>query len=297
MDRAGEDGTRQGSSAARPARHAAGRHVSPPCGAAQAVGPPLSRSTAPRSPAGRSRPSPAATDLVQLDEDELRRRAVEAGSRLQARGGAADAEAARNIAAAGRSCQVRRSSSSRCGEIPTAVTRAMTVRVLFCHGLESGRSVARSSDCARLVAVTAPDMEMSLFNPARRNPSYSLLGRHCLRAFARLAWTRACRPLDACVDVQRAALADGEHDVLLGPSWGAVSRRRSSPRVGAAQRCCCARRSRSLSAAWRAGTIATRLGALDAAQRKRTLIVHGDADDTIPLADSEAPRRPASLLR
>ena len=46
----------------------------------------------------------------------------------------------------------------------------MTVRVLFCHGLESGplgRKVVGLREAG--FAVTAPDMEMSLFNPARRN--------------------------------------------------------------------------------------------------------------------------------
>ena len=91
--------------------------------------------------------------------------------------------------------------------------------------------------------------------------------------------------------MQRAALADGEHDVLLGSSWGgavAAALVAEGAWSGPALLLCPALSKLEQRGVARAGTIATRLGALDAAQRKRTLLVHGDADDTIPLADSEA---------
>ena len=100
----------------------------------------------------------------------------------------------------------------------------MTVRVLFCHGLESGplgRKVVGLREAG--FAVTAPDMEMSLFNPARRNSVVrSLLSPSALLTRWPSDWLglALADSFDACVDVQRAALADGEHDVLLGSSWG-----------------------------------------------------------------------------
>ena len=171
----------------------------------------------------------------------------------------------------------------------------MTVRVLFCHGLESGplgRKVVGLREAG--FAVTAPDMEMSLFNPARRNSVVrSLLSPSALLTRWPSDWLRLALAdsFDACVDVQRAALADGEHDVLLGSSWGgavAAALVAEGAWSGPALLLCPALSKLEQRGVARAGTIATRLGALDAAQRKRTLIVHGDADDTIPLADSEA---------
>ena len=171
----------------------------------------------------------------------------------------------------------------------------MTVRVLFCHGLESGplgRKVVGLREAG--FAVTAPDMEMSLFNPARRNSVVrSLLSPSALLTRWPSDWLglALADSFDACVDVQRAALADGEHDVLLGSSWGgavAAALIADGAWSGPALLLCPALSKLEQRGVARAGTIATRLGALDAAQRKRTLLVHGDADDTIPLADSEA---------
>ena len=101
----------------------------------------------------------------------------------------------------------------------------MTLRVLFCHGLESGPNGHKVRGMQEQgLQVTAPDMEMSLWNPRARNSVIcSLLSPFSM--FTRWPWQWLRLAIDdslaACIAVQEAAISSAvQFDVLVGSSWG-----------------------------------------------------------------------------
>jgi len=141
--------------------------------------------------------------------------------------------------------------------------------------------------------VTAPDMAMSLWNPMKHNSVVrSLLSPRLLLTRWPSQWLGGALAdsFEACVEVQRAALRDAgpsSFDVLIGSSWGgavAAYLVAEGTWTGPAVMLCPALRE-----LWRHGAemdIIERLAALPAEHKARCLLVHGDADETIPISDS-----------
>lgn len=186
-------------------------------------------------------------------------------------------------------------------------------RVLFCHGLESGPSGFKVQELRRQgLDVLSPDMHMSLWNVFARNGlPRSLLSPSALLSRRPSEWLPGALQdsFASCVDVHRAALLgpgaaasdgpDGPPDVLVGSSWGgAVACALVADGVwrGPAVLLCPALRARERrgggpppDAAWSADAITARLAALPEPRRRAQMVlVHGSADETVPLADSVA---------
>lgn len=166
------------------------------------------------------------------------------------------------------------------------------MHVLFCHGLESGPNGYKSRALRSQGAlVTAPDMQMSLFNPAKTNSLVrSLLSPSALFTRWPSQWLAGALgdSFEACLEVQRAALqSDNSFDVLIGSSWGgavAAALVAEGSWKGPAVLLCPAlgelrRRTTTLS-------IVERLAELPTERKAQCLLVHGDMDETVPLADS-----------
>lgn len=180
---------------------------------------------------------------------------------------------------------------------------ATPTRVHYCHGLESGPNGYKVRTLrAQNFVVTAPDMQMSLWNPLLANSiTRCLFAQPITRWPAEWGLTSAMDDSFArCVDVQRAALAqqaDSRADVLVGSSWGgavAAALLAGGEWAGPAVLMCPAlskKESWKLSrgdAALSADDIAGRIAALPEATRSRCVLVHGTADDTVGIDDSRA---------
>lgn len=177
------------------------------------------------------------------------------------------------------------------------------VRVLYCHGLESGPTGYKVRVMKEQgLVVNAPSMEMSLFDPRARNGIVRSL--FSPRLLIRWPWQWLSKAMEdsfaACVEVQRIALRDaaaGSFDILVGSSWGgavATALIADGSWTGPALLLCPALRVRDR---W-AGTshhpslstdaIIASLAALPPERKARLLLVHGTSDATVPIDDSRA---------
>jgi pimeloyl-ACP methyl ester carboxylesterase len=167
--------------------------------------------------------------------------------------------------------------------------------VHYCHGLESGPHGFKVRKLRETFTVTAPDMQMSLWNPLQHNS--------VVRNVLRLRWPSAALgdSFAACVAVHQRALADAATpDVLVGSSWGgavaaalvAVGAWRGpvvlmcpalqirESRMG---ELCLADRPHLTTAA-----ITSQLAALPAPLKAQCVLVHGTNDCTVPIDDSRS---------
>ena len=93
-----------------------------------------------------------------------------------------------------------------------------TLHIHYCHGLESGPDGYKARCMRTWATVTAPDQQMSLWNPLRSNSV-----ARCLLYRPGAGFSGAVlSALEACVQVQRHALAGSSPDVLVGSSWGGL---------------------------------------------------------------------------
>lgn len=154
------------------------------------------------------------------------------------------------------------------------------VRIQYVHGLEAGPNSFKARCLAKWADVTAPDMATSLWNPFREN---AFLGRF----LAHMSWSAAAKDvLDRCAAIQKKALADTT-DVLVASSCGAavalqllVDRAWTGPTV-----LLCPGHRRILGAP-DADALVAAFRALPKKMLRRVVLVHGDADSTVPIQDS-----------
>ena len=147
--------------------------------------------------------------------------------------------------------------------------------------------------------VTAADMSMSLFNPLRSNSVVrKLLSPQVLFSWPS-RWIQAALASSfwSCVEVQRGVIInreckeDGKFDVLIGSSWGgavACALLAEGTWSGPALLMCPAlnKLGQSSGSDNISGAIVQGLNAMSESQKSRCLLIHGDADDTVPLEDS-----------
>lgn len=174
------------------------------------------------------------------------------------------------------------------------------LRVLYVHGLESGPGGYKVQQMRKQgLDVVSPEMQMSLYDVRARNSVLrNLLDPSMLLRHWPWQWLVGAGDASfaACVEVQKQALRDnGSFDVLVGSSWGgavAATLVAEGAFDGPVVLLCPALGTRerwfgeSLDPARTADAITASLAALPAARRAACLLVHGDADTTVPLADS-----------
>lgn len=175
-----------------------------------------------------------------------------------------------------------------------------TLHIHYCHGLESGPDGYKARWMRTWATVTAPDQQMSLWNPLRSNSvARSLL----YRPGAGLS-RAVLSSLEACVQVQLRVLADSRPDVLVGSSWGGLVAAvliAEGAWQGPAVLLCPALRlmERRLPALHSGPRSAERLtealAMLPEDTRSHILLIHGTADPTIPISDSRALARDAGV--
>ena len=145
---------------------------------------------------------------------------------------------------------------------------------------------------------------MSLWNPTQKNSLLrSLLSPMALFSRAPMRWLAGAMDdsFQACIGVMRTAAAAPSGTattctVLVGSSWGgavATALVAEGSWVGPAVLLCPALRIKERwagggDAALSADTITARLAALPVERKRSLLLVHGTADDTVPLDDSRA---------
>jgi pimeloyl-ACP methyl ester carboxylesterase len=175
------------------------------------------------------------------------------------------------------------------------------LRVLFCHGLESGPGGFKVSEMRRQgLNVTAPDMAMSLWDPRKANSiSRSLLAPSVLFQWP-WRWISAAfdKSFESCIAVhRRCLLCDGPFDVLVGSSWGgavAAALVAEGMWTGPTLLLCPAlhtkeRWSGESRSSWSsADAIIVKLACLSAERKEDLLLIHGSADKTVPAEDSRA---------
>jgi predicted esterase YcpF (UPF0227 family) len=182
----------------------------------------------------------------------------------------------------------------------TADRRDMPPRVLYVHGLESGPGGYKVVQLrAQGLTVTAPAMEMSLWDLRATNGLLrSLLSPRALLTRWPTSWLAGAMDdsFGACINVMREASQDRDaFDVLVGSSWGgAVSAAllAEGAWTGPAVLLCPALR---LKEQWAGESRATSLSAdgvtaalasLPSERKARCLLVHGLADETVPVQHS-----------
>ena len=175
------------------------------------------------------------------------------------------------------------------------------MRVLYCHGLESGPGGFKVNQMrSQGLDVIVESMEMSLWDVRARNSlARKLLSPAAL--FGRWPWHWLPGAMDdsfaACVGVQRDALlrAPTPPQVLVGSSWGgavAAALLADGSWAGPAVLLCPALRTKerwagaSRAPSSSADAIIAKLAALPDEQKARCLLVHGTADATVPVDDS-----------
>lgn len=167
-------------------------------------------------------------------------------------------------------------------------------RVLYMHGLESGpRGIKVRWLSARYEAVLAPDMQTSMWDLAAPNS----FARCALRTLATsLPWNAPAYALvdnlERCLQVQAEAIRAFKPDVVVASSWGAAVAQLALARGvwrGPTVLMCPAL-GKGLSAVgaiapdWQFDTLCAQIRAqLTSAERARILVVHGDADDVVPI--------------
>ena len=172
-------------------------------------------------------------------------------------------------------------------------------RVLYCHGLESGPLGYKVRELRKQgFDVTAPAMSMSIYNPLEKNSLIrSLINPLSLVTRWPTQWLPGAMDdsFAACVDVMRQTIkADNDFDVLCGSSWGgAVSCAviAESTWTGPTVLLCPALATKERwvggSIEYSVESITAKLAALPAERKARLLLVHGTADTTVPLDDSQ----------
>lgn len=178
----------------------------------------------------------------------------------------------------------------------------MNSRIHYCHGLESGPQGYKVRMLREAgFEVVAPDMQMSLLDVrAKHSALRGLLSGAALQHPPRQWFAAALeRSREACVARQREALlfASPAPGLLIGSSWGGMIAARliaDGDWRGPAVLLCPALRlverwmwpSGPIQSQHSAASIAQALGRLPRAQREQIILVHGDADQTVPLDDS-----------
>lgn len=175
------------------------------------------------------------------------------------------------------------------------------MRILYAHGLESGPEGYKATQMREQgLEVTAPSMDMSLWDVRAENALLrKLLSPASL--FTRWPSTWLTSAMDdsfsACVGVMQEATATGSYDVLVGSSWGgavAAGLLATGAWNGPAVLLCPAL---NLKESWggasphptlSATAVTAALAALPAEHKARILLVHGMADETVPVEDSRA---------
>mmetsp|Transcript_105740 Transcript_105740/g.309297 ORF Transcript_105740/g.309297 Transcript_105740/m.309297 type:complete len:222 (-) Transcript_105740:62-727(-) len=183
------------------------------------------------------------------------------------------------------------------------------MRVHYCHGLESGPQGYKVRQLEEQgFAVTALDMEMHVWHPHKRNSVLrSLLVQPARRWPTEWLAGALQDSFQACVEVHRHALATAavQPDVLVGSSWGgavAAALLADGAWRGPAVLLCPALRKKERwgwgpleGDAHAADSVLRGLAAAPEDSRRRWLIVHGDADQTVPLEDSQEMARLAGI--
>mmetsp|Transcript_22898 Transcript_22898/g.64315 ORF Transcript_22898/g.64315 Transcript_22898/m.64315 type:complete len:234 (-) Transcript_22898:303-1004(-) len=176
------------------------------------------------------------------------------------------------------------------GESQATETKS-PLRVLFCHGLESGPTGKKVRHLeVHFAEVRCADMGMSLYSLGKENS----LTRSFFPTFWQTSpwqWGAAAAEdsLTRCLEIQRAAIADFNPDVVVGSSWGGgiallalAEGLWSGPTVAIAPALHrVLRDAGELKYKW--AEVEQRL----AASAHCLTLVHGVADNTIPIADSE----------
>ena len=173
------------------------------------------------------------------------------------------------------------------------------LRVLYAHGLESGPNGYKVVQLrAQGLDVVAPSLKMSLWDPRQSNGLLrSLLSPSALLQRWPWHWLPGAMDdcLGACVAVMRSAVADCPDGVLVGSSWGgavAAALVAGGSWSGPAVLLCPALRVKerwagaSLHPSLTSETVTAALAALPAERKARMLLVHGTADDVVPIDDS-----------
>ena len=174
-------------------------------------------------------------------------------------------------------------------------------RILYVHGLESGPQGRKANHLRKgFSEVHVPAMHTGTDQLDKRN------------SFARVAlrlapttppWRLKARAieeaLEACVVIQRDAIAEARPDLVVGSSFGGAVLELLLARghwEGPSLLLCPALRMARTRAGDGAGSwsgidvddVEARIGALPSEVRERVLVVHGDADSVVPLQDSRA---------
>ncbi|KAL1503376.1 hypothetical protein AB1Y20_011427 [Prymnesium parvum] len=174
------------------------------------------------------------------------------------------------------------------------------VRVLYCHGLESGpHGYKVEAMRAWAETVTCADQEMSLINPLKRHSIVRSLAA-VLFDEGPSGWLPAAfqRSLEKCAQLQREALSScGRVDVLVGSSWGgavALKLLADGSYAGPSVLLCPAHRAPERWAGVfgadrlreEASALISSVANLHPEVKARCVLVHGTADTTIPIEDS-----------
>mmetsp|Transcript_29171 Transcript_29171/g.53258 ORF Transcript_29171/g.53258 Transcript_29171/m.53258 type:complete len:245 (+) Transcript_29171:66-800(+) len=183
------------------------------------------------------------------------------------------------------------------------------IRVLFAHGLESGKLGAKAQYMREHFEMEVPDMAMSAYNPFKANspsravvalglgvtgcaifaPTNVFVGCSLLSVGAVVPLTRwrMRQALNRCAEIHREALSTFKPDVLVGSSWGGAVALKcleqgywSGPTVLLAPACGASGWWQTLWPGW-----SPRLP-LEAA--RQCIVVHGTLDTTVPVECSRA---------
>ena len=171
------------------------------------------------------------------------------------------------------------------------------VRVLFMHGLESGPQGSKAQYFrSRYYAVEVPSMRMSKYGIHKRN---SLI-RGYIRAMRSFRlwpsqWMGGAltNSLSNCLDLQKTAIEEFKPDVVIGSSWGGgvgllafATEVWQGPMVllAPALKTAITKTGRPTREQFQWDSVCTAIASTTA--KRNILVVHGDADEVVPLEDS-----------
>ncbi|KAL3892640.1 MAG: hypothetical protein SGPRY_014933 [Prymnesium sp.] len=195
-----------------------------------------------------------------------------------------------------------------------------SLRLLYCHGLESGPHGHKARWLAEWAGgLTSVDMRVSLANPLPSNSLLRSLGA-AIVSRPRREWLASAvgRSLESCAQLQRDAIRDsGPFDALVASSWGAAVALKllaegsfcgpavllyahapscSSPCPASPHSCPahraperwagCLETSPLEKATSETGRTVDRVSRLKPELKARCVIVHGTIDPTVPIEDS-----------
>ena len=166
-----------------------------------------------------------------------------------------------------------------------------SLRVHYCHGLASGPGGYKARAIGEWATLNVPNQHMSLYHPLRTN---SML-RWWLRQLPGVPVRSKAMldALDACVQIQRAAL--DKPDVLVGSSWGGLVTcvmlaeglwRGPTVLLCPATRVMERRLPGLRTGPRSADVLVQAIADLPQSVRDQICIVHGTADDVVPIEDS-----------